>query len=107
MRRVGPGEGGENSRYTHPDPWATPGLISWLCPGRLRPGHVASSSNYAAMPYPGHAPIWRDCSWPNPPILLSRFLMLPRSLSSVPQAVSSLFTAVADGPQAASIGVLA
>src|SRR5262249_11825890 len=33
--------------------------------------------------------------------------MLPRSLSSVPQAASSLFTAVADGLQAASIGVLA
>ncbi len=36
---------------------------------------------------------------------LLRFLMLPRSSSSVAQAASSLFTAVADGPQAASIGV--
>ena len=34
------------------------------------------------------------------------FLMLPRSSSSVSaRAASSLFTAVADGPQAASIGV--
>jgi len=31
--------------------------------------------------------------------------MLPRRSSSVAQAASSLFTAVADGPQAASIGV--
>jgi hypothetical protein len=57
------------------------------------------------MPYLGHATMRRDCSWPNPPILSSRFLTLPRSSSSVPQAASSLFMAVADGPQAASIGV--
>src|SRR5258708_11641257 len=68
----------------------------------LRPGHVASSGNYAAMPYLGHAPIRRDCSWPNPPTLLLRFLMLPRSSSSVPQAASSLFTAVVVGPPAAT-----
>src|SRR5260221_5880390 len=74
---------------------------------RLRPGHMASSSDYAAMPYLGHAPMRRDCSWPNPPILLSRFLMLPHSSSSAPQAASSLFTAVADGPQAGSLGVAA
>src|SRR5260370_22999579 len=59
------------------------------------------------MPYLGHAPIRRDCPWPNPPILLSRFLMLPRSSSSVAQAASSPFTAVADGPQVGYIGVLA
>jgi hypothetical protein len=74
-------------------------------PGSLRPGHVASSGNSAAMPYLGHAPIRRDCQWPNPPILLSRFLMLPPSSSSVWQAASSLFMAAADGPQVASIGV--
>src|SRR5256886_16426999 len=71
----------------------------------LRPGHMASSSNYAAMPYLGDAPMRRDCSWPNPPILLSRFLTLPRNSSSVPQAASSLFTAVAHGLQPASLGV--
>src|SRR5258708_40159857 len=69
------------------------------------PGHVASSRNYTAMPYLGHAPTRRDCSWPNPPILLSRFLMLLRSWSSGPQAASSLFTAATNGPQVASIGV--
>jgi hypothetical protein len=36
---------------------------------------------------------------------LSRFLMLPPRSSSVSQAASSLFTAAADGTQAASIGV--
>src|SRR5258708_37553394 len=76
-----------------------------LGPSSPHPGHMASSSNYAAMPYLGHAPMRRDCLWPNPSILLSRFLTLPRSSSSVPQAASSLFTAVADGPQTASIGV--
>ena len=30
--------------------------VPWLTPRSLRPGHVASSSNYAAMPYLGHAP---------------------------------------------------
>src|SRR5438034_4298307 len=75
-----------------------------LCPLE-RPGHVASSSNYTGVPYLGHAPSRRDCSWPNPPILLSRFLVLLRSSSSGPQAASSLFTGVHGGPQAASIGV--
>jgi hypothetical protein len=36
---------------------------------------------------------------------LVAFSDLPRSSLSVPQAASSLFTAVADGPQAASTGV--
>src|SRR5258708_12459301 len=81
------------------------GLSVGFALGSLRPGHMASSSDYAAMPYLGHAPMRRDCSWPNPPILLSRFQMLPRRSSSVAQAASSLFTAVADGPPAASIGV--
>src|SRR5260370_42334416 len=80
------------------------GLSVGFALGSLRPGHMASSSDYAAMPYLGHAPMRRDCSWPNPPILLSRFQMLPRRSSSVAQAASSLFTAVGGGPPDALIG---
>jgi hypothetical protein len=50
------------------------GLSVGFALGSPGPGHVASSNNYAAMPYLGHAPIRRDCSWPNPPTLLLRFL---------------------------------
>src|SRR5437660_740148 len=49
----------------------------------FRPGHLARSRDYAAMPYPRHAKLsWRTCSWRNPPILLSHFLNMPLSWSS-------------------------
>jgi hypothetical protein len=88
-------------------PWpfgAAPGPLEMIFLGYAP---MLSPRPSGQLPYPGHAPLfWRTCSWPNPPILLSRFRIMPHSSSSVPQAASSLFTAVADGPRAASIGVL-
>ena len=38
------------------------GNASLAVPQNLRPGHLASSRHYAAMPYPGHAlSFWRTC----------------------------------------------
>jgi hypothetical protein len=45
---------------------------------------------YAPMlsPRPSVAPLfWRTCSWPNPPILLSRFRIMPHSSSYMVELV--------------------